>query len=104
MRLRPGTRSVTAGACSARGAPGSDFDSLAVEDNGNIAVATLGHGPGITAFSPHGEIVEHVPMADPITTNIAFGGDDMSTAWVTLSATGQLAKLSWPRPGLKLNF
>ena len=25
-------------------------------------------------------------------TNICFGGDDMRTAWVTLSAMGKLAK------------
>lgn len=87
-----------------RGAPGCDFDSLAVEAGGSIAVATLGHAPGITVFSPDGDIVEHLPMPDPITTNIVFGGPDMTTAWVTLSATGKLAKLDWPRPGLALNF
>lgn len=86
------------------GAAGFDlYDSMAVEANGNICVATLGRG-GITVLSPQGEVIEHVPLPDPGTTNIAFGGDDMRTAYVTLSCTGQLVSLRWPRPGLKLAF
>jgi gluconolactonase len=86
------------------GAPGFDlYDSMAVEAGGNICVATLGRG-GITVLSPDGAVVEHVPLPDPGTTNIAFGGEDMRTAYVTLSCTGQLVRLRWPRPGLRLAF
>jgi gluconolactonase len=77
------------------------FDSLAVEANGNICVATLGEG-GISVVSPEGQLVEFVPVPDFFTTNIAFGGADMQTAWITLSGSGQLAKLRWSRPGLRL--
>jgi gluconolactonase len=28
----------------------------------------------------------------------------MRTAYVTASSTGQLLKIDWPRPGLKLNY
>jgi gluconolactonase len=28
----------------------------------------------------------------------------MKTAYVTLSATGRLAAMDWPEPGLRLNF
>ena len=60
--------------------------------------------PGITVFSPNGEIVERVRCPDPMPTNICFGGDDMRTAWVTLSAMGKLAKthLGPPRPETEL--
>lgn len=86
------------------GAPGFDlYDSMAVEAGGNICVATLGRG-GITVLSPEGAVVEHVPMPDPATTNIAFGDPDLQTAFVTLSASGKLARTRWPRPGLPLNF
>ena len=51
------------------------FDSLAVEDSGNICVATLING-GISVISPAGELVEFVPMPDRYTTNICFGGAD----------------------------
>ena len=78
------------------------FDSLAVEANGNICVATLAHG-GITIISPDGSSIEHVPMPDMHTTNICFGGPDLKTAYVTLSSSGRLVACAWPRPGLALN-
>lgn len=78
---------------------GAMFDSLAVDGDGWICVATLGLTPGISAFSPDGSEVELYPMADPLTTNICFGGDDGRTAFVTLSGTGQLVAFDWPRPG-----
>jgi len=79
------------------------FDSLAVEADGRIAAATLFNG-GITLIDPASGACEHVPVPDPITTNICFGGPDMQTAWITGSATGRLFKCRWPRPGLRLNF
>lgn len=78
------------------------FDSLAVQADGRIAVATLING-GITVISPDGRHVEHTPMPDPMTTNICFGGPDMKTAFITLSWTGKLIAVDWPTPGLKLN-
>ncbi|MFI5317910.1 MAG: SMP-30/gluconolactonase/LRE family protein, partial [Myxococcota bacterium] len=51
-----------------------------------------------------GSKLEHVPMPDPLTTNICFGGKDLRTAYVTLSATGKLVALPWPRAGLRLAF
>jgi gluconolactonase len=79
------------------------LDSLAVDVEGNIAVATLYDG-GVTVFSPGGDIVEKVPLPDRFVTNICFGGKDRRTAYVTLSQTGRLAALDWKRAGLKLNF
>ena len=102
----PGTVAVDAGP----GGPGIPlyrpagykfFDSLAVEANGNICVATIGEC-GISVVSPLGELVEFVPTDDIFTTNIAFGGDDMMNAYITLSGTGRLVKIRWNRPGLRL--
>ncbi|MDB5436304.1 MAG: gluconolactonase precursor, partial [Phenylobacterium sp.] len=80
----------------------SYLDSLAVEADGKVCVATIING-GITAFDPSGE-TEHYPFPDLVCTNICFGGADMMDAWVTASSTGKLYKVRWPRPGLKLNF
>ena len=86
------------------GLPGSArFDSLAVMASGNIAVATLFTGY-VTEISPAGEVVRAVKMPDIYPTNVCFGGSDMKTAYVTLSDAGQLGVLTWPEPGLKLNF
>ena len=80
------------------------FDSLAVEADGRVCLATIGN-PGITIVTPDGD-VDHVALPgefyDPVPTNIAFGGDDMRTAYITLSATGRLVATEWPRPGLAL--
>ena len=43
-------------------------------------------------------------MPDHTTTNICFGGADLTTAYITLSGTGRLVAMDWPRPGLPLNF
>jgi gluconolactonase len=83
------------------------LDSLAVDGDGNVCVATLVNG-GVTVISPDGAAVQHVPTADPLTTNICFGDDDGSgeyrTAFITLSATGKLIKTTWPNCGLRLNY
>lgn len=78
------------------------FDSLAVQANGDVCVATIFKG-GITTITPAGACT-HTPFPDPLVTNIAFGGADMRDAYITLSGTGKLIKTRWPEPGLKLNF
>lgn len=84
------------------GLPGFQrYDSLAVEQCGNVAVATLRHG-GINVVSPAGQLVERIALPDPYTTNICFGGEDMRTAFITLSATGRLIRMEWARPGLPI--
>lgn len=85
------------------GLPGYQrFDSLAVEECGNICVATLVEG-GISVFSPEGELLEFHEAPEGYCTNICFGGRDMKTAYITLSGYGQLLEVRWPRPGLKLH-
>jgi gluconolactonase len=85
------------------GLPGMQLlDSLAVDGEGWVCVGTLING-GITAISPDGATVEHTPFADPLVTNICFGGPDLRTAYMTLSGTGQLVSCEWPRVGLRLN-
>jgi gluconolactonase len=55
-------------------------------------------------ISPAGELVEFVPTPDIFTTNICWGGEDRRTAYITLSGSGVLARMDWPRPGLKLEY
>ena len=76
------------------------FDSLAVEAGGALCVGTL-FSSGITVMHADGTI-EFVAFPDRMVTNICFGGNDLRTAYVTLSSQGQLARATWPRPGLSL--
>ena len=79
---------------------------MAVDAAGNICVATLING-GITVISPDGLTIRFVPMPDVMTTNICFGGPDLATAYVTLSASGRLVAFDWRKTigtvGLRLN-
>jgi gluconolactonase len=84
------------------GGPFQRFDSMAVDADGNICIATLMNG-GITIISPDGQRIRHVPMPDVYTTNICFGGPDLTTAYITLSGPGELVSCPWERPGLRLN-
>jgi gluconolactonase len=90
------------GRCVALPAANVFYDSLAVQANGDICVATILNG-GVTTITPAGA-ASHTPFPDPLVTNICFGGADMRDAYITLSGTGQLIKTRWPEPGLKLNF
>jgi gluconolactonase len=84
------------------GLPGMQLlDSLAVDGDGNVCVATLING-GVTVISPGGDVIDFVATGDPLTTNLCFGGEDLRTAFVTLSGTGRLVSTTWPRPGLRL--
>lgn len=86
------------------GLPGYQrLDSLALEENGNICVATLRSG-FITVVSPTGEVLRQIPTYDPVTTNICFGGSDRRTAFITLSGTGRLVAIDWSEPGLCLAY
>ncbi len=80
------------------------FDSLAVEAGGNVCIGTLMRG-GITVISPEGNLVEfvQVPGEDPMVSNIAFGGADLQSAYITCSARGRLYETEWSRPGLALH-
>ncbi len=82
--------------------PGLQYlDSLAVDGEGWVCVGTLLQG-GVTCVSPDGQSVEAITTDDPITTNLCFGGPELRTAYVTLSGTGRVVTLDWPRPGLRL--
>lgn len=80
------------------------FDSLAVQADGRVCVATLVSG-GISIIDPESGAVEfHKVPDEPYVTNICFGGGDMRDAWITGSGRGRLFHARWPSPGLPLAF
>lgn len=103
----PGTAAPVAGLMPANfeGAyPGlAYFDSLGVQADGGVCVATILSG-GISTFWPSTKKFEHTPLPDLIVTNICWGGRDLKTAYVTMSSTGRLAEMQWRSPGLKLAY
>ena len=81
------------------------LDSLAIDGDGNVCVATLGTG-AISVISPDGKLLDQVktPEYDFFVTNICFGGPDLRTAYITSSGRGRLYEARWDRPGLRLNY
>jgi gluconolactonase len=79
------------------------FDSLGVQADGGVCIATILAG-GITTFWPGTKKMKHFAIADPLVTNICWGGKTMKTAFVTASGTGKLLAIDWPKPGLKLAY
>jgi len=78
------------------------LDSLAVTAAGNICVACPSTHQ-IATFTPSGAVgVVDLPQEYP--TNLAFGGEDMRTAFVTMTGSGKLLRLRWPEAGLPLSF
>jgi gluconolactonase len=82
------------------GLPGlQEFDSLAVDHHGNVCVATLLTGC-VTVVAPDSSWVQQWVLPDELfdlrLTNLCFGGQDGSTAYITLSQTGLLVQCEWP--------
>lgn len=80
------------------------LDSLCVDGEGNVIVATLIHG-GVTSITPDGRDTRHTALPDVLTTNACFGGADLRTLYVTLSTLGQVVAFdAWPTRGLRLQY
>ena len=84
--------------------PGASYlDSLALDAAGNVCIASFNQC-GIWEIAPDGSRRTFHPLPDFYATNIAFGGPDLRTAFVTLSCTGRLVSFRWPRPGQPLPY
>lgn len=79
------------------------FDSLAVTASGAICVAGV-DSCSIVEIHPDGWIVREHNVPDVMVTNLAFGGSDRRTAFVTLSYSGQLIAMDWHEPGMELVY
>ncbi|WP_375383264.1 SMP-30/gluconolactonase/LRE family protein [uncultured Sphingomonas sp.] len=75
------------------------FDNLAVEANGNLVVACVQSGE-LLSLSPDGRELGRVRITEGSPTALAFGGADQRTLYMTLSNSGIVARMAWPRPGL----
>ncbi len=79
------------------------FDSLAVDAEGHLCVATLITG-AVSDIWPDGSRVDQYILPDMMVTNVCFGGPGLRTAYATLSMGGTLVSFEWPRAGLPLPY
>lgn len=78
------------------------LDSLAVESDGHLVVGAI--GDGLCVIGPNGIVEEMVSFPGDVTTNVCFRGPSMQQAVVTLSGSGRIVEIDWPRSGLELAF
>jgi len=99
--INPNPHSFNGGYVLAAGCPGM-LDSMKVDEQGNVYVATLAKNgmvpvdSGITIISPDGEIVEFM--------DVSAGAPNRQTAYITREGTGKLVKCQRRIPGLQLAF
>ncbi|RKK02762.1 SMP-30/gluconolactonase/LRE family protein [Pseudoroseomonas wenyumeiae] len=79
------------------------FDSLAISASGQICIAAL-DTCSVMEISPDGSRVVPHTVPDMLVTNICFGGQDLRTAYVTMSHEGRLCEMAWHEPGLALAY
>ena len=78
---------------------GAGPDGLAMDEAGNLAIAHPGMGV-VWLMSAHGEPMLRIQScAGHHTTNIAYGGADRRTLFITESATGTILKAAMPIAG-----
>ncbi len=79
-------------------APGRSGDGMTVDTQGNLYVAaglnmprgtaeTLDNKAGIYVLSPQAKLLRFIPIPEDLLTNVAFGGPDSKTLYVTAGKT-----------------
>ncbi len=79
---------------------GAGPDGLAVDRAGNLAIAHAGRG-AVWLFSAQGlpTLKVETPDGDPLTTNIAYGGPEGRTLFITSSFSGNVLSAEMPVAG-----
>jgi gluconolactonase len=76
-------------------------DGMAMDVAGNLYIAHW-WGGNVLILNPNGEIMERVPVGGMLPTNLAFGGPDRKTLFVTEAETGSVYRFNADYPGLPL--
>ena len=78
----------------------ADFgvDGMRCDVKGNIYIARFGKGV-VAKISPQGKILQEIALAGKRCTNVAFGGKDGRTVFVTLMDKGNIEKFRAADPG-----
>lgn len=86
---------------------GRGGDGLKLDDRGNLWLAagiltprwpgeSADVSPGVYCISPRGELLGHIPVREDTVTNLAFGGPDRRTLYVTAGKTLYELRVRFP--------
>lgn len=74
------------------------LDGMRCDSQGNLYIARYGAGV-VAVVSPAGQLLREIPLKGQKPTNLAFGGDDGRTLYVTLQERGAIEVLRVEHPG-----
>jgi gluconolactonase len=78
--------------------PDFGMDGMRCDKAGNLYITR--HGKGVIAkVSPDGKLLMEIPLKGKLASNIAFGGVDGKTAYITLQDRGNVEKFLVDTPG-----
>ena len=80
--------------------PDFSLDGMRVDVDGNLYVTRIGKGT-VAKLDPQGRLLAEIALPGKKPSNIAFGGPDGRTAYVTEVENGQLLQFRVARPGLE---
>jgi gluconolactonase len=78
--------------------PDFGMDGMRCDADGNLYIARYGKGT-VAKVSPRGELLLEVSLAGKDPSNVAFGGPDGRTCYVTLADLRQIETFRTDRPG-----
>lgn len=74
------------------------MDGMRTDVEGNLYITRHGKGT-VVKISPQGEILQEITLAGKTPSNIAFGGENGRTAFVTLQDNGNIESFKVEHPG-----
>jgi sugar lactone lactonase YvrE len=78
--------------------PDHGLDGMRCDVDGNLYIARYAAGE-VTVVSPHGTVIERIKLKGQKPTNVAFGGTDGKTVYVTLQERGAIETFRSVRAG-----
>lgn len=78
--------------------PDHGLDGMRCDVDGNLYIARYAAGE-VTVVSPHGTVIERIKLKGQKPTNVAFGGADGKTVYVTLQERGAIETFRSERAG-----
>jgi gluconolactonase len=78
--------------------PDFGMDGMRCDANGNLYIARYGKGV-VAIVSPEGKVLREVTLVGKKPTNVAFGGKDGRTVYVTLQDQGNIESFRSDTPG-----
>jgi sugar lactone lactonase YvrE len=74
------------------------MDGMRCDNQGNLYIARYGKGT-VAIVKPNGELLGEIELIGKKPTNVAFGGDDGKTLYITLQDTRKVEYCRVPFPG-----